>query len=118
MSQVRAAFSEKLLRLVGALHNQAGGGRKASKYAAVLALAALDPIDDLRKSAFASLQQYSTNRRAAAAKAIRPALDTSGAIAVHEQPEFLLPFLIQVGLASSYIQTDGPYFPHGRPNLP
>ena len=69
-----------------------GGARKAAKYAALLALGAMDPVESNRAGAASALQEFVHARRAL--------LGRQGAAAgggpIHEQPEFVLPYLVQV----------------------
>lgn len=98
LTSVRAAFAIKVCRLMTFLCNAYGGARRASKYAAVLALGAMDPVESNRKTAYTALQEFVAIRRAVLERqAFSAATSTSTSAArVHEQPEFILPYLVQV----------------------
>lgn len=91
---MRAEVAGKLVRMIGRAHHQSGGARSASKYAAMLALAAVDPVSELRASALSSLRQFAASRRAVALRKDESA--AGGCPTLHEHPEFLLPYLVQV----------------------
>jgi len=55
MTSVRTGFADKILRLVSFYCNIVEG-RKASKYAAILALSVEDPVEVNRKMAYRHLQ--------------------------------------------------------------
>ena len=112
MTPVRAAFAAKLIQLTAYLHSQNGGARKASKYAAVLALGAMDPVEQNKAAAFTALQEYVQARRhlmeRAASRQLQEDRLASGSAAsgsapsmLHERPEFMLPFLVQVRIDSA-----------------
>ena len=73
-----------------------GGARKASKYAAILALGAMDPVEANRKTAYTALQEFVTMRRALLERQASSTAAGTSAAAIHEHPEFVLPYLVQV----------------------
>lgn len=119
LTPVRAAFATKLVQLTACLHLQSGGARKAAKYAAVLALGAMDPVEQNQKAAFVALQDFVTSRRLLLQRAGGgPVQDGSGprqiggslvagtsfsnASMLHETPEFILPYAVQARLHTCY----------------
>ncbi|KAK9820961.1 hypothetical protein WJX81_007677 [Elliptochloris bilobata] len=95
--EVRAAFGGRARRTVSVLL-KAGAPQRAAKYAALLPLAAADPSADHRTAAYLALCEYVKKRRvaAAAAAASSSAAAGSGGTMLHELPDYLLPFLLQV----------------------
>lgn len=96
LTAVRAAFAIKVLRLMSLLCGAHGGARKASKYAAMLALGAMDPVDSNRKTAYTALQEFVAMRRALLERQASHSAASTSSSGVHEQPEFILPYLVQV----------------------
>ena len=98
LTPVRMAFAAKLRKLVALFHLQPGGALKASKFAAILALSGMDPVEGNRLSAFGALREFVAGRRQAAERAALAAFGRAGASAatVHAQPEYMLPFLVSV----------------------
>ena len=93
---MRAAFAVKVIRLVSFMCGVFGGARKASKYAAMLALGAMDPVEANRQMAYNALQEFVSTRRALMERQASPAVALPSGSAMHEQPEFILPYLVQV----------------------
>ena len=73
--------------------NLQGGARKAAKYAAILALGAMDPVEANRHAAYAALRDFISTRLTLIH---RHASTIPTGSTMHEQPEFILPYLIQV----------------------
>ena len=93
---MRAAFAVKVIRLVSFMCGVIGGARKASKYAAILALGAMDPVEANRQVAYNALQEFVSTRRALIERQVASAVALPIGSGMHEQPEFLLPYLVQV----------------------
>ena len=102
LTPVRVAFAAKLRKLVAMFHLQPGGALKASKFAAILALSGMDPVEGNRLLAFGALREFVAGRRQAAERAALAAFGRAGASAatVHAQPEYILPFLVSVSALS------------------
>lgn len=111
LTPVRALFAKKLIGLIAHLHTQNGGARKASKYAAILALGAMDPVEQNLKTAYQALHEYVISRRLLIQRLSssqgrekhelgllqgRSASNQNNASMLHERPEFLLAYLVQV----------------------
>lgn len=93
---MRAAFAVKVIKLVSFMCGVIGGARKASKYAAMLALGAMDPVEANRQMAYNALQEFVATRRALMERQQVSAVAMPSGSGMHEQPEFMLPYLIQV----------------------
>lgn len=112
---VRAGFTEALVGALARACRSAGAGARSAKLAAPLALAAVDPSKPARARAALALARYVATRRTVAAGAARaralkaaaaaggrggagggPPTTTTVTTAIHEGPEFLLPYLAQV----------------------
>ena len=61
--EVRQQFSKKIHRMVQDLQKDASAGHRAAKWAAMLPLAAMDPLEANCRAAFAFLMEYVANRR-------------------------------------------------------
>ncbi|KAK9813540.1 hypothetical protein WJX73_005871 [Symbiochloris irregularis] len=96
---VRNSFAYKVHRTVAAISQEQHCNQKAAKFAAMLPLAGADPNQQNQQAAFSYLRAYVGSRRRdnqhkAAARAAS-AQEAGGAM-LHEYPEFLLPFLMQI----------------------
>ncbi len=102
LTAVRAAFAVKVIRLVSFMCGVFGGARKASKYAAMLALGAMDPVEANRQLAYNAMQEFVATRRAILDRQASSAAALPNGSAMHEQPELILPYLVQVCLPPSH----------------
>ncbi|BDA45205.1 Sister chromatid cohesion protein PDS5 homolog A [Coccomyxa sp. Obi] len=94
--EVRTAFGAKVRSMVQLLNKHQA--HRASKYAAMLALAGMDPLDSNKVAAYAMLNDFVVLRRRAAAKEVAAAAQASGSGGPMLQnfPEFMLPYIIQI----------------------
>ncbi|KAK9822311.1 hypothetical protein WJX74_006163 [Apatococcus lobatus] len=95
--EVRQTFSSKVQRTMLTLYTQPATHHKAAKYVAMLSLAGMDPAEANQQAALTCLHQFVTFRRKAAkAAAAKASQQAAGGSYLHEHPEWILPFAIQV----------------------
>ncbi|KAL4458690.1 hypothetical protein ABPG75_013555 [Micractinium tetrahymenae] len=94
--ETRRSMTAKLTRAVGWLTTKGQSAQRSAKYAAVLALMAIDPEDRNRAAALRALRDYVLTRRAAVARLsqAQAAAGGGGGNLLGDMPEFMLPFLI------------------------
>lgn len=95
---VRSMFGQKVHRTV-TVFDKCKTNQKAAKYAAMLPLAAVDPNSANQQAAYAYLQNYVASRRGKVQERVAAAVAThaaEGGTTMHEHPDFLLPFLVQI----------------------
>ncbi|KAK9811630.1 hypothetical protein WJX72_007291 [[Myrmecia] bisecta] len=97
LMEVRHAFALKVRKTMMHFHRE-NNGQRAAKYAAILPLAGMDPAEQNRQSAFQSLVDFVTLRRRAAHKHATQAAASraAGGTMLHEYPDFLLPYMLQI----------------------